>query len=52
MLLRSKPEQAKALMAAGQEDVRFHWKLYEFLAAMHGEKAAATAAAQAAAKDA
>jgi pyruvate-ferredoxin/flavodoxin oxidoreductase len=51
MLLHSKPEQAKALMAAGQEDVRFHWKLYEFLAAMHGEKAAATAAAQAAVKD-
>lgn len=33
MLTKSHPEQAKELLALAQEDVKFRWKLYQYLAA-------------------
>ncbi|MBP9024677.1 MAG: pyruvate:ferredoxin (flavodoxin) oxidoreductase [Phycisphaerae bacterium] len=35
MLTKSKPEEAKRLLALGQQDVAARWRLYEQLAAMH-----------------
>jgi pyruvate-ferredoxin/flavodoxin oxidoreductase len=36
MLTKSKPEEAKHLLKAAQEDVNTRWKLYEYLAARGG----------------
>lgn len=39
MLVRSKPEQAKRLLARAQGDVNARWQLYQYLAARHLDSA-------------